>query len=153
MKEKVNNYFSKYWLSLILSLIIFAGLPALISIAFFGCAPITWIAETHSADASDIYLSTDITQQITFNRTVHYTHEAQIIRELNLYNTNNKEVLYKRVVTIIDEESSGLAIVHYTFPEGLNPGDYFWSIGITRSFNYGVTRYVEFDTNVFHVYE
>lgn len=151
MIEKIKTYFKKQAFSLAVFIILTTLVPFILYSAFFQFAPLSFIAETHSAHAEDIHIG-DITQSVTFNRSIKHIHEAFIVRELNLVNPLNQEVIYKTTVSIIDEPSDGIAVVHYDVPENIQPGEYYWSIGITRKFSYGIVRNDEFQTNVFKVY-
>lgn len=152
------NKFSEYLFDKGVAALIFITLltvvPILFKIIFFSFAPMSWIAETHSVKIEDMQFQ-ETTHVITINRTIHYPHDADVVRELTLYSADGNEIIYTRTADLIDRKADGVIKITYEIPEGLLvPGqEYFWRINIIRHFGYGVTRISVLKSNVFEVYE
>lgn len=149
----IISYIKDKWFTMLILIIILSGGPALYNLMFFSFAPESWIVENGPIIAEDIDVNASY-QSIQFTTIIHHPHDALVVRELNLINQNSREVVYKTKVNVFagETEEEEVVIVRYDIPEGiLEVGEYYWEIGITRRFSYGVIRHSDLQTNIFRV--
>ena len=144
------KYIKDKWFAMVVWVIVLSFLPIMIKCLYVNYAPIDWIVNTHSVYAPDIKEG-QTTQIITINATTYMEHDIRVVRELNMIDADTNIVVFKTSVVIHDTINSGITKVLYNLPATLEPGDYYWEIGMTDSLFCNTKRCRTEYSNVFKI--
>ena len=146
LKHEIKTSWKMVFIFAILFIFAGQGIPY----AYYSYAPVSYFVTINNFYAPDVSVK-DRVQPIQTSINTRLDFRAIEIKELTLVRGPNEIVYSYKDNTYYRDINS--IVVNYRLPEGLEPGEYYWLVGVEAQFPRGIARNFDLQTNTFMVHE